>query len=649
MLHGFVKVASVTPEMRVADCDFNGDKIIEALHDCAKKEIKIAVFPELSITGYSCDDLFLQDRLLTEAALTLKRITEATKDLDLFAFVGLPIVVKGKVYNGAAAIKDGNLLGVIPKKNGPNYTEHYELRTFSMAPDENEVVDFGYGLGKASFGTKLLFECENLPKLKIAAEICEDLWVPIPESSHHAMAGATIIANLSASAEVVGKHIYRRSLVKGQSARLIAGYLYSSSGNGESSTDMVFGGHNIIGECGEILAEKPLFQDGMIEAEIDLERLIHDRRRVNTFGRLPSDHYHKVPFTIHKVKPMITLLRKIPKSPFVPEEKDERVRVCEEAIAIQTAGLKKRLSHIHGKSAVIGVSGGLDSTLALLVTCKVFDELNLDRKGITAITMPCFGTTGRTYQNAVDLAKGLGVSLREIDIKEAVTLHLRDIGHDMKVHDVTYENAQARERTQVLMDVANSVNGIVIGTGDMSEMALGWATYNGDHMSMYGVNSAVPKTMVRHLVMHFEKLYEEKSEEVSEVLLDILDTPVSPELLPPDEDGKMKQKTEDIVGPYELHDFFLFYMLRWGFTPDKIYRLACTAFHEDYDEGFIHKWLKTFYHRFFMSQYKRSCVPDGVRVTNVGLSPRGDFRMPSDASVRIWMKVIDAIGAKEEK
>lgn len=650
MIHGFIKVAAITPEMRVADCDYNGDKIIEYMEACERKDVKIAVFPELAITGYTCGDLFLQERLLDEAMRTLKRIVETTEGLDLFAFVGLPVVVNGKVYNGAAAIKDGKLLGVIPKKNGPNYTEHYELRTFSMALDENEIVDFGYGLGKAPFGTKILFECENFTKLKIAAEICEDLWVPIPESNHHAIAGATVIANLSASVEVTGKHIYRRSLVKGQSARLMTGYLYSSSGNGESSTDMVFGGHSMIGENGDILVEKPLFEDGMIVAEIDLERLIHDRRRVNTFGTVNTEKYTKIPFSVQRITPMITLERKIPKSPFLPESKEERKGVCEEAIAIQTMGLKKRLDHIHGKNAVIGVSGGLDSTLALLIICKAFDELGLDRKGITAVTMPCFGTTGRTYGNATDLAKRLGVTLREIDIKEAVILHLRDIGHDLNVHDVTYENAQARERTQVLMDIANDVGGIVVGTGDMSEMALGWATYNGDHMSMYGVNAAVPKTMVRHLVMHFAEFYQGKGdEEVSEVLYDILDTPVSPELLPPDENGKIKQKTEDIVGPYELHDFFLFYMLRWGFSPDKIYRLACTAFHDEYEEGFIHHWLKTFYHRFFISQYKRSCVPDGVRVTNVGLSPRGDFRMPSDASVRSWMKIIDEIAPKDGK
>lgn len=647
MLHGYIKVASITPEMRVADCDFNGDKIIEAMKQCATEEVKIAVFPELSITGYSCGDLFLQDRLLSEAMMTLKRIVEASRELDLFLFVGLPVVVNGKVYNGAAAIKDGRLLGVVPKKNGPNYTEHYELRTFSMALDESEVVDFGFGLGKAPFGTKILFECENLPKLKIAVEICEDLWVPIPESNHHAIAGATIIANLSASAEVTGKHIYRRSLVKGQSARLMAGYIYTSSGNGESSTDIVYGGHDLICENGEILVEKPLFEDGMITAEIDLEKLLHDRRRVNTFGTVNTDNYQKVKFSYQKLTPMVRLLRKIPKSPFIPSDREERKRVSQEVITIQTMGLRKRLHHIHGNSAIIGVSGGLDSTLALLITYKTFNLLGLDRKGIVAVTMPCFGTTGRTYQNAVLLAKKLGVTLLEINIKEAVTLHLKDIGHDINVHDVTFENAQARERTQVLMDIANSRGGIVIGTGDMSEMALGWATYNGDHMSMYGVNASVPKTMVRFLVMYFAELAEEGGEEeLSEVLYDILDTPVSPELLPPDENGKIKQRTEDIVGPYELHDFFLYYMLRWGFSPDKIYRLACTAFHDEFEKDFIHKWLKTFYHRFFISQYKRSCVPDGVRVGSIGLSPRGDFRMPSDAMVNSWMKIIDEIAPK---
>lgn len=648
MIHGYIKVASVTPEMRVADCDYNGDKIIEAMKRCASEGVKIAVFPELAITGYTCGDLFLQDRLLAETMVTLKKIVDAGKDEDIFIFVGLPVVVNGKVYNGAAAIKDGKLLGVIPKKNGPNYTEHYELRTFSMALDENEIVDFGYGLGKAPFGTHILFECENFPKLKIAAEICEDLWVPIPESNHHAIAGATIIANLSASAEVTGKHIYRRSLVKGQSARLMAGYIYTSSGNGESSTDMVFSGHDLICENGDILAEKPLFEDGMIMADIDLEKLIHDRRRVNTFGAINTDRYNKVSFRIQKPSAMMKLIKKIPKSPFIPDDREERKRICEEVITIQTMGLRKRLRHVNGNNAVIGVSGGLDSTLALLITVKTFDLLGLDRKGILAVTMPCFGTTGRTYENATGLAKKLGISLKEVNIKEAVTLHLRDIGHDINVHDVTYENAQARERTQVLMDLANAIGGLVIGTGDMSELALGWATYNGDHMSMYGVNSSVPKTLVRELVMYFAREAAEMGEEeLSHVLYDILDTPVSPELLPPDENGKIKQKTEDIVGPYELHDFFLFYMLRWGFTPDKIYRLACTAFHDEYDEKFIHKWLKTFYHRFFISQYKRSCVPDGVRTGSVGLSPRGDFRMPSDAVANSWMKVLDEIAPTE--
>lgn len=644
MRHGFIKVAAVTPSMRVADCDFNGDNIIKDMKKCDEMGVKIAVFPELAITGYTCGDLFFQDRLLEETKRVLKEIIAANKDLDVLTFVGLPLEVRGKLLNAAAVMKDGKLLGVIPKRNMPNYVEHYEARYFMEGLEGYECVDLGEGLGEVPVGTKLMFECAEMKNLKVAGEICEDLWVPIPESNHHALAGATVLVNLSASVEFTGKNIYRRTLVKGQSARLIAGYVYAASGEGESSTDCVFSGHNMICENGILLAEKKMFEDGMIVSEIDLDKLIHERMRVNTFKLREDKNYHKIKFSIKEEKKMIPLTRKITKSPFLPEKKEEREVCFEEIIKIQVMSLKKRLEHTGTKNVVIGISGGLDSTLALLSTCKTFEMMGMDRTQIHAITMPCFGTTDRTYKNAMDLSNELGVSLKEINIKEAVTVHLRDIEHDVSLHDVTYENAQARERTQVLMDYANKVGGLVLGTGDMSELALGWATYNGDHMSMYGLNASIPKTVVRYLVLHYAELAEvEGKEELAEILFDILDTPVSPELLPPDQEGKITQKTEDVVGPYELHDFFLYYMLRCGYAPDKIYRLANVAFLGIYEEKFIHKWLKKFYQRFFASQYKRSCVPDGPKVGSVGLSPRGDLRLPSDACVDIWMKMMDEI------
>jgi len=658
MRHGFVKVAAVTPDVRVADCDFNGDNIIKNIKECAELGVKIAVFPELSVTGYTCGELFLQDRLLRDAENTLERIIEAVKDLDILVFAGLPFERNGKLYNAAAAFKGGRLLGIVPKKNLPEYSELYEARYFAKAPDALETVKFGKNKEEVPFGTKIIFENGDMKNLKISAEICEDLWVPIPESSIHAEAGATVIVNLSASPERVRKHRHRKSVIREHSARLRAGYIYATAGNGESSTDLVFGGHNIICEGGALLAEKKCFENGKIISDIDVDRLVHERRKTNTFKTDKENEYTRVEFYFNDIYVkernsaggeslklrMTKLDRKIKRNPFISEIKEEREEDLGEAIMIQAMALKKRLEHTGTKHAVIGISGGLDSTLALLVTCKAFDMSGLSRENITAVTLPCFGTTDRTHDNAIELAKELHVSFTEIDIKESVTLHLKDIGHDGKTRDVAYENAQARERTQVLMDLANKIGGMVIGTGDMSELALGWATYNGDHMSMYGLNASVPKTLVRYLVLYFAERYrEEGKENLSEILFDILDTPVSPELLPPDKEGKILQKTEDIVGPYELHDFFMYYIMRWGFAPDKVYRLACTAFLGEYDEDFIYKWLKKFYERFFASQYKRSCLPDGPKVGYISLSPRGDWRMPSDACVTSWLKALEEI------
>ncbi len=630
MKHGFVKAAAVTPKIRVADTEYNAREVCGKLEEACAKGAKIIVFPELCLTGYTCGDLFLQRTLLEGAAAALLAVRDATRGKDALVFVGLPLKKDGKLYNVAAALQDGTLLGFVPKASIPAYGEFYEGRHFTPGNQEAECVRFA---GEAvPFGTKLLFRCDNMPELAVGCEICEDLWVAQPPGTAHALAGATVLVNLSASNEVVGKDEYRELLVKSASARLLCAYVYASAGEGESTQDLVFGGHDLIAENGVILAQEKRFAAGIVCGDIDVQRLGGERGRMSTFAERKDLSYREIPFSLKMGE--TKLERAFSPYPFVPQDEAAKAGRCEEILSIQSYGLKKRCEHTGLKSAVIGISGGLDSTLALLVTVKTFDMLQLDRKGILAVTMPCFGTTGRTYDNACKLARALGVSLREVDIRESVTLHFRDIGQDLECHDVTYENGQARERTQVLMDIANQAGALVIGTGDMSELALGWATYNGDHMSMYGVNAGVPKTLVRHLVRYYADSCGDA--QLREVLCDVLDTPVSPELLPPKE-GVIAQKTEELVGPYELHDFFLYYVLRLGFAPDKIYRLAVQAFRGLYDEATILKWLKTFYRRFFAQQFKRSCLPDGPKVGSVAVSPRGDLRMPSDAEAHIWL------------
>ena len=637
MKQGFVKVAAITPDMRVADVDYNTAEICKNIGEAVEAGAKVLVFPELAITGYTCGDLFFQDALLKSAEEGLRKIVEYTKGKDALIFVGLPFVHAGKLYNVAAALNDGELLGFTTKTFLPNYDEFYEMRYFQPGPTTLEQILFD---GKqVAFGPQILFECREMKELVVAAEICEDVWAPVPPSVPAAIQGATIIVNCSASDESVGKEAYRRELIKGQSAKLISGYIYASAGYGESTTDLVFGGHDLIAEKGMILTESERFRNGIVYSEIDVKHLAWERRKNTTFQMTHFPYETaRVPFSLDVEETELT--RKILQTPFVPETETERNLYCKETLMIQAMALKKRLDHTNCKSAVVGISGGLDSTLAILVTAKAYDLLGLDRKDILGVTMPCFGTTDRTYQNACLLVEKLGATLKEVDIKEAVTLHFKDIEHDMNVHDVTYENSQARERTQVLMDIANQTNGMVIGTGDMSELALGWATYNGDHMSMYAVNASLPKTFIKHVVKYYAETCEEK--ELKEVLLDILDTPVSPELLPP-KDGEIAQKTEDLVGPYELHDFYLYYMLRYGYEPSKIYRLAKYAFEGVYDDETILKWLKKFYWRFFSQQFKRSCVPDGPRVSGMSLSPRGDWRMPSDACVAVWIKELEEL------
>ncbi|WMJ86178.1 NAD(+) synthase [Anaerocolumna sp. MB42-C2] len=640
MNHGFIKVAAATPKIQVAGCKYNADRIIEIIDKAENNHVKVLVFPELCLTGYTCGELFLQDTLLNSALEQLGRIVEFTLGKDVFVTLGVPVCTEGKLYNTAAMIQNGQLLGLVPKKNLPNYSEFYEARYFNPG---HEKIEFIMVNGKKiPMGINILFRCANLPSLTIGIEICEDLWVPEPPSVRHSMAGATVILNLSASDETTGKDIYRRDLIKMQSARLVCGYIYADAGEGESTTDLVFAGHNLIAENGTILKQSKRFENEFIFSELDVQKLMNERRRMTTFTPTSFQEYEIIEFKYRLSDPLpeTKLTRFIDKAPFVPGVKEDRDRRCEEIIHIQAYGLKKRLEHTSARNAVIGISGGLDSTLALLVTCKAFDLLNLDRKGIIAVTMPCFGTTDRTYQNALSLAEHLGTSLMEIPIQEAVLLHFKDIGQDRDNHDITYENSQARERTQIIMDLANKYNGFVIGTGDMSELALGWATYNGDHMSMYGVNSSVPKTLVRYLVSYFAETAEEVS--LKHVLFDILDTPVSPELLPPVE-GLISQKTEDIVGPYELHDFYMYYILRFGFTPSKIYRLAVIAFDGTYEKDIILKWLRVFYRRFFSQQFKRSCLPDGPKVGSVAVSPRGDLRMPSDASAALWLEDLNKI------
>lgn len=644
MKHGYIKVAAMTPKIKVADPVYNAGQICMEMDAALEKKARIIVFPEMCITGYTCGDLFLQELLLEKAKEQLLVTAEHTKGTDALIFVGLPFLKESKLYNVAAALYDGKVLGFIPKANIPAYAEFYEGRYF--APGNREPVSCVWeACGErmvTPFGTNLLFEVDAIEGLRVGCEICEDIWVVDSPASSHAMAGATVIANLSASNETAGKDEYRELLVKSASARMIAGYVYASAGEGESTQDLVFGGHNIIAENGMVLAQAKMFENTAVYADLDIHRLQMDRRRMSTFMPDDTSRYLLIPVSMKKEE--TCLERTYAPMPFVPAERRMMEKRCEEILSIQSFGLKKRYEHTGCHSAVIGVSGGLDSTLALLVTARTFDLLSLERKKITAVTMPCFGTTDRTYENACRLAKTLGTTLEEVNIREAVSIHFADIGQDMENHNVTFENGQARERTQVLMDIANRENGLVIGTGDMSELALGWATYNGDHMSMYGVNAGVPKTLVRYLVEYCADTC--GNEELRAILLDVLDTPVSPELLPPVEGG-ISQKTEDLVGPYELHDFFLYYMLRCGFEPEKVYRIAKRSFQGMYDEETILKWLKTFYLRFFSQQFKRSCLPDGPKVGSVALSPRGDLRMPSDACARIWLEQLEGLDSKE--
>ncbi len=642
MKDGFIKVACATPKVKVADVDFNVKAIIEQIKEANKNGAKLIVFPELCITSYTCQDLFYQHRILDKALDGLAEIVSSTDSLDALIFVGLPIEINGKLYNVAAAIHSGKLLALVPKKNIPNYGEFYEARHFTKG--FASPVRVAVNGCEVPVGQNIIFNVPSVKGLQVACEICEDLWVCDTPSTRHAMNGANVIVNLSAGNEIIGKSEYRRMLVQSTSARLVCGYIYTDAGEGESTQDLVFPGHNIIAENGSVLSESKCFTTGIIYGDLDIERIRHERRRITTFNVDTSDNENKdaeyIKITVDIKKDETAISRDFPRTPFVPAADDERNNRCNHILNIQSYGLKKRIEHINAKTAVVGLSGGLDSTLAMIVAVKAFDLAGRDRKDLIAVTMPCFGTTDRTYNNACEMAKALGVTLKEIRIDKSVRQHFEDIGHDENDHSVTYENCQARERTQVLMDIANKDGGIVIGTGDMSELALGWATYNGDHMSMYGVNAGVPKTLVKYLVRYYADTCEDDG--LRNVLYDVLDTPVSPELLPP-KDGVISQVTEDLVGPYELHDFFLYYMLRCGFSPKKIFRIACKSFEKDYDKDIILKWLKNFYRRFFSQQFKRSCLPDGPKVGSTSVSPRGDLRMPSDAVCNAWMEELDEI------
>ncbi len=637
MDYGFIKVAAATPKIKVADVDYNTELICNQIDEAAKNGAKVLVFPELCLTGYTCSDLFWQSLMLEKVKEKTIEIARYSKDYDMLIMIGIPYEHNGKLYNVGVVLHKGKILGMVTKKHLPNYSEFYEARHFTKGFEKVVTVDFAGQ--KVPMGMNILFKCENRPDMVIGVEICEDLWVPNPPSIRHTMAGATIIANLSASDEVTGKSIYRRDLVAGQSARLICGYIYADAGEGESSTDLVYSAHNMIAENGRMLAEAKRFINQTVYGDIDLDRIKNERRKMTTYDSKDEEDYTVVTFEMNMDNNELST--KINNMPFVPGDIAKRNERCEEILTIQAMGLKKRLEHTNAKSAVIGISGGLDSTLALLVTVRAFDMLGRDRKGIVAVTMPGFGTTDRTYDNALKMIKKLGTTFIEINISDAANEHFKAIGHDSSIHDVTYENVQARQRTLYLMNLANQYNGFVVGTGDLSELALGWATYNGDHMSMYGVNASIPKTLVRHLVRYYADTCDDI--ELNKVLMDVLDTPVSPELLPPQDNGEIAQKTEDLVGPYELHDFFMYYMLRLGYTPKKIYYLARNAFEGIYDDETILKWLKTFYRRFFAQQFKRSCLPDGPKVGTVAVSPRGDLRMPSDACATIWLKELEEI------
>ena len=631
MQDGFVKIAAATPDLRVADCAYNASEIVKLAKQAAAKGAHLVVFPELCLTGYTCGDLFLQRTLLDGALAALDTVCRETAALNAAVVVGLPLVHQGKLFNVAAVLCGGKIEGIVPKQFIPNYSEFYEQRHFvSGAGVPFQTISL---LGQDTLfagGEPLLFQCADMPEFTLGVEICEDLWVANPPSTRLAQAGATVIVNLSASDEIIGKASYRRDLVRQQSARLLCAYLYADAGFGESTQDLVFAGHDLIEENGALLAESKLFDRGVIYADIDVQRLTHERRRMNTFVTEQNPTVAALP--VHPGANDLTD-RTFPRTPFVPASKALRDERCEEILTLQATGLATRLRHTHARTAVVGLSGGLDSTLALIVLVHAFDMLGLDRKGILAVTMPCFGTTARTKGNAEKLADAYGVTLRTVDIKAAVDQHFSDIGQSKDDLSVTFENGQARMRTLVLMNLANKNGGMVVGTGDLSELALGWATYNGDHMSMYGVNASIPKTLVRYLVAYEA---DRAIGELSDVLYDVLDTPVSPELLPP-KDGEISQKTEDLVGPYELHDFFLYYMLRFGYPPRKIYRIARKTFAGVYDDATIKKWLVTFVRRFFTQQFKRSCLPDGPKVGTVTLSPRGDWRMPSDACAALWL------------
>ncbi len=637
MKDGFFRIAAATPKGAVADVEENLRQIQGMIQQAADQGCGAICFPELSMTAYTCGDLFKDRTLLQGAEEGIRRLMEATAHLDILCAVGVPVPWEGSLYNCAAVFHKGQLLGLPAKEYIPNYSEFYEARHFTSAPAPAELT---YAGQRTFLGKKLLFVCENVPELCVGVEICEDLWSALPPSIGLARNGATVLLNPSCSDEIIGKAEYRRDLVRQHSGRLLAAYAYVDSGLGESTTDMVFAGHDLIAENGALLRESKLFTTGMITADVDLERLAQERRRMNTWCPAHDASYVRIPFrydpsTLDRFQPE----REFARYPFVPQDAVGLSDRCQAILTMQSVGLATRLEHIGGKVAVVGLSGGLDSTLALLVTVRAFDRLGLDRKGIKALSMPCFGTTSRTKSNAQKIAEELSVEFREVSIERAVRQHFLDIGQEETKLDVTYENSQARERTQVLMDTANRFGGIVIGTGDLSELALGWATYNGDHMSMYGVNASIPKTLVRHLV-HYVADHSEPR--LQAALLDVLDTPVSPELLPP-KDGEIAQKTEELVGPYELHDFFLYYMLRFGFTPGKIYRMACRSFAGEYDPDTVKRWITAFYRRFFTQQFKRSCLPDGPKVGSVTLSPRGDFRMPSDASWNLWKRELEAL------
>ena len=637
MKDGFLRVAAATPEIRVGDCRYNSDNIIEYVKQAAANDCSLLVFPELCITGYTCGDLFLSDTLINSAKDNLLRIAEETADLDIVFVVGIPLRQNNKLYNCGVSVCKGRIMGFTPKTNIPNYSEFYELRHF--LPFEEEYPDLVFADQESLMGN-LIYENMHCPRFSYAVEICEDLWATESPSLSYSIQGANIICNLSASDEVIGKEEFRRDLVKMQSAKCCCVYIYADCGYGESTQDLIFSGHNIIAENGKILAESKLFENGIIYADVDLQRIASERRRMNTFKTETRDAVRE---SFDFVPKDIEIKRFISKTPFVPEDNSELDERCAKIIKMQASGLYTRLKACNSDHAIVGLSGGLDSTLAFIVTVNAFEMLNKPLENIIAVTMPCFGTTDRTYNNAVSLAKAYKTGFMEVNIKDSVLQHFKDIGHDEYDHDVTYENSQARERTQVLMDLANQIGGLVIGTGDLSELALGWATYNGDHMSMYGVNGSIPKTLVRHLVAHEALVVKDRDEYLSKVLEDIVATPVSPELLPPTESGAISQKTEELVGPYELHDFFLYYFMRFGFAPSKIFRLAKIAFDGLYDDETIYKWLKTFIRRFFTQQFKRSCLPDGPKVGTVALSPRGDWRMPSDASFAVWMEDLEKV------